>query len=77
MTAAAALGTAAGADLPDTHRLLAVTGMRVGEACGLDRADVDLDAGVLTVRAGKLGKAREVPLHPTATQALRAYGERP
>jgi integrase/recombinase XerD len=55
--------------------LLAVTGMRVGEACHLDRADVDLDAGVLTVRAGKLGKVREVPLHPTATQALRAYGQ--
>jgi len=55
--------------------LLVVTGLRVGEACGLDRADVDLDAGVLTVRAGKLGKAREVPLHPTAAQALRAYGQ--
>ena len=31
---------------------------------------------MLTIRAGKLGKAREVPLHPSATQALRAYGER-
>ena len=56
--------------------LLGITGIRVGEACGLDRADVDLDAGVLTIRAGKLGKAREVPLHPSATQALRAYDER-
>ena len=56
--------------------LLGITGIRVGEACGLDRADVDLDAGVLTIRAGKLGKTREVPLHPSATQALRAYGER-
>src|SRR5712691_4796307 len=61
-----------------THKtliaLLAATGMRVGEACRLDRADVDLDAGILTIRAGKLGKAREVPLHPTTSQALRAYG---
>ena len=52
--------------------LLAVTGMRVGEACGLDRSDVDTGTGVVTIRAGKLSKAREVPLHPTASQALLA-----
>ena len=56
--------------------LLAVTGMRVGEACGLDRSDVDTGTGVVTIRTGKLGKAREVPLHPTASQALLAYGQR-
>jgi hypothetical protein len=56
--------------------LLAVTGMRVGEACGLDRSDVDSDHGVLTIRAGKLTKAREVPLHPTAAQALQSYDQR-
>jgi integrase/recombinase XerD len=56
--------------------LLAVTGMRVGEACGLDRGDVDTGTGVVTIRAGKLGKAREVPLHLTASQALRAYARR-
>jgi len=53
--------------------LLAATGMRVGEACGFDRGDVDLNAGVLTVRAGKLGKAREIPVHPSTVQALHAY----
>jgi integrase len=53
--------------------LLAVTGMRVGEACSLDRGDVDTGTGVVTIRAGKLGKAREVPLHSTASQALQAY----
>jgi integrase/recombinase XerD len=53
--------------------LLAVTGMRVGEAITLDRADADLDAGVLKIREGKHGKPRLVPLHPTATQALRDY----
>jgi integrase/recombinase XerD len=62
-----------------THKtliaLLAATGMRVGEACRLDRADADLDTGILTIRAGKLNKAREVPLHPTTSQALRAYGQ--
>jgi integrase/recombinase XerD len=56
--------------------LLAVTGMRVGEACGLDRSDVDAGTGVVTIRAGKLAKAREVPLHPTTSQALLAYGRR-
>ena len=45
--------------------LLAVTGMRVGEAISLDRGDADLDAGVLTVRNGKHGKSRLVPLHDT------------
>jgi len=53
--------------------LLAVTGMRVGEAIGLDRGDTDLDAGVLTVRNGKHGKSRLVPLHDTTTRALRDY----
>lgn len=56
--------------------LLACTGMRVGETCALDRDDVDLDEGLLTIRAGKLGKARHVPLHPTATAALRDYDQR-
>jgi len=53
--------------------LLAVTGMRVGEAIGLDRGDADLDAGVLTVRNGKHGKSRLVPVHDTTTRALRDY----
>lgn len=55
--------------------LLVTTGMRVSEACHLDRGDVDRDAGVLTVQAGKLGKAREVPLHPSTSQALDDYGQ--
>jgi len=42
--------------------LLAVTGLRLGEALSLDREDVDLDDGALRVR-GKQGKQREVPLH--------------
>lgn len=53
--------------------LLAVTGMRVGEAIRLDRADLDLGDGVLTVRDSKFGKSRFVPLHPTTAQALRGY----
>jgi len=53
--------------------LLAVTGMRPGEAVGLDRQDVDLNNGVVMVRAGKQKKQREVPLHRTTISALREY----
>jgi integrase len=53
--------------------LLAVTGMRVGEAIRLDRPDAGLDAGVLTIRQSKFGKSRLIPLHPTTTDALRGY----
>jgi integrase len=53
--------------------LLAVTGMRVGEAISLDLGDADLDNGVLTVRNGKHGKSRLVPLHGTAVRELRDY----
>lgn len=53
--------------------LLAVTGIRVGEAIALDRADVDLAAGRLTVRFGKFGKARELALHASTVEALRGY----
>ena len=56
--------------------LLAVTGLRPGEALGLDRADVDLTDGALHVRAAKQNKHREVPLHDTTTIALRDYCRR-
>jgi integrase/recombinase XerD len=53
--------------------LLAVAGMRIGEALRLDRTHVDLDAGVLTIRLTKLGKSRQLPLHPSTVQALARY----
>jgi integrase/recombinase XerD len=53
--------------------LLAATGMRVGEAIGLARHDVDLDSGLITIGDGKFGRSRLVPLHPTTTTALRSY----
>jgi integrase len=52
---------------------VAVTGMRVGEAIRLDRADVDFEAGVLTVWRSKFGKSRELPLHPSTLAAIRRY----
>jgi integrase/recombinase XerD len=56
--------------------LLETTGMRVGEAARLDRADVDLDDGVITVVAGKFGRWREVPLQPSTVEALSSYARR-
>lgn len=55
--------------------LLAVTGMRVGEAVALEPGDVDLEGGVITIRehTAKLERARLVPLHPTTVAALERY----
>jgi integrase/recombinase XerD len=53
--------------------LLASSGLRLGEALALDRHDADLDDGVLHVRLGKHQREREVPIHPSATSALRTY----
>ena len=56
--------------------LIAVTGMRLSEAIGLQCGDVDLEEGILTVRRTKFGKSRLVPLHPTTRAVLREYAER-
>lgn len=56
--------------------LIAVTGMRVGEAVRLDHGDVDLEQGLLTIRNTKFGKSRELPLHPSTVKALAAYANR-
>ncbi len=53
--------------------LVVVTGLRIGEAIRLDRTDVDLEEGSVVVRQGKFGKTREVWLHQTTIEALRAY----
>lgn len=56
--------------------LLACTGLRISEALALSCEDVDLANGVLTVRAGKYGRTRLVPLHPSALTPLREYAAR-
>ena len=53
--------------------LLAVTGMRVGEAIRLNRGDLDVSNGLLTVLESKFGKSRELPLHTSTVIALREY----
>jgi integrase/recombinase XerD len=56
--------------------LLSVTGLRVGEALRLRLDDVDLDAGVLTVRGTKFGKSRLVPIHASTRDVLADYRTR-
>ncbi len=53
--------------------LLSVTGMRVSEVVNLDRDDVDLTDGVLSVRDSKFGKSRYLPMHASTARALRRY----
>jgi integrase/recombinase XerD len=53
--------------------LLACSGLRISEALRLRLEDVDLHAGVLTIRETKFYKSRLVPLHPSARMALQAY----
>ena len=53
--------------------LVFATGMRRGEALGLDRGDLDLSTGVLTIREAKFHKPRQLPLHPSTVDALTAY----
>lgn len=53
--------------------LIAVTGMRVSEALKLDREDVDLEQGTLTIRRTKFGKSRFVPIHRSTRDVLKHY----
>jgi integrase len=50
--------------------LLAVSGIRIGEAIALRRDDVLLDEACLRVIEGKFGKSREVPLARSSVEAL-------
>ena len=60
---------------PALFGLIAVTGMRIGEALSLDAGDVDLETGVVTIRPGKFGKSRLLPLSIGTTARLAAYAK--
>jgi len=62
-----------GATYETLFGLIASTGLRVSEAVHLLDADVDLKWGLLTVRKTKFAKSRQVPLHPSTTEALKQY----
>ena len=57
--------------------LLAVTGMRPGEALRLRTDDINTNEATLLVRANKHGPDRLIPLHPTTLDALAAYQASP
>ena len=53
--------------------LLAITGLRTREACGLDDEDIDLARSQLRIRTSKYNITRMLPLDPTASAQLGAY----
>ncbi len=55
--------------------LLAVTGMRVSEVVALNRGDVDLEEGILSIRRTKFGKSRMVPIHVSTRDVLVGYAD--
>ena len=57
--------------------LLYATGLRIGEALGLDVGDLDRRDRLLTVRRGKFGKSRVLPLRRSTIDALVRYVEDP
>jgi len=56
--------------------LLAVTGLRLGEALNLRIGDMDWSEGILTIRGAKFGKSRLVPLHASTRKILADYAKR-
>jgi integrase len=56
--------------------LLAVTGLRLGEALSLRPGDMDWSEGILTIRGAKFGKSRLVPLHTSTCKVLADYAKR-
>jgi len=54
-------------------RLMLETGARASEVVGLQSADVDLDRELVTIRRGKGGKGRVVPIGAQTVLALDRY----
>ncbi len=53
--------------------LLLQTGMRISELAALQQEDVDLDRGILYIRAQNSREARKVPLNSAAKNSLMDY----
>lgn len=56
--------------------LLAVTGLRLSEALNLVSDDIDWQAGLLTIRKGKFGKSRVIPLHASTLKVMATCARR-
>jgi site-specific recombinase XerD len=55
--------------------LLVVTGLRISEALGLQRRDVNLRQGLLTIRGAKFSKSRLIPVHHSTRCVLEQYAK--
>jgi integrase len=54
-------------------RLMMETGIRAGELIALRTDDLDLTRGTITVRFGKGGRSRTIPVGPATIRAIRDY----
>ncbi len=57
--------------------LLYTTGIRIAEALALDIGDLDPKDRILTIRRGKFGKSRALPLRESTVEAWVRYVEHP
>ena len=57
--------------------LLYATGIRIGEALAIDVGDLEPNDGILTIRHGKFGKTRALPVLGSTTRALLRYLDHP
>ena len=57
--------------------LLYTTGIRIGEALALEVGDLDCRDRILTIRKGKFGKSRALPLQESTVEALLCYIHHP
>jgi integrase len=51
----------------------ASSGLRISEVVRLDKSDVNLEIGILTIRNSKFGKSRMVPIHSSVVKVLTNY----
>ena len=55
------------------YGLMALTGMRIGEVSRLDRNDLNVAEGVITIHNSKFKKSRHIPLHQSTVKTLVSY----
>ena len=69
-------GTSRHHTVPILFRLIYSCGLRASEAANLKCNHVDLTGGVITIRAGKNGKDRLVPLSDSMAKCIQQYHRR-
>jgi len=69
-------GTSRHHTIPILFRLIYSCGLRASEAANLKCSDVDLTEGVITIRDGKNGKDRLIPLSESMTKCMERFSRR-